>query len=40
MTSPSTTHAVDQVLARRGHRRDQLVQILREVQAHTGWLPR
>ncbi|MCW5667955.1 MAG: NAD(P)H-dependent oxidoreductase subunit E [Piscinibacter sp.] len=31
---------VEQVLNRRGRRRDQLVQILREVQAHTHWLPR
>lgn len=31
---------VDQVIARRGRHRDQLVQILREVQARTHWLPR
>ncbi|MBX3606967.1 MAG: NAD(P)H-dependent oxidoreductase subunit E [Piscinibacter sp.] len=31
---------VEQALAQRGRRRDQLVQILREVQEHTGWLPR
>jgi [NiFe] hydrogenase diaphorase moiety large subunit len=32
--------AVDAVLAGRGARREQLVQILREVQAALGWLPR
>jgi [NiFe] hydrogenase diaphorase moiety large subunit len=32
--------AVDRVLAQRRHSRQQLVQILREVQEHTGWLPR
>ena len=32
--------AIDAVLARRGGRRDQLVQMLREVQSHTGWLSR
>jgi [NiFe] hydrogenase diaphorase moiety large subunit len=32
--------AIDAIVARRGARRDQLVQILREVQAVTGWLPR
>lgn len=37
---PSQEDIVEQVLARRGRRRDQLVQILREVQAHTHWLPR
>jgi [NiFe] hydrogenase diaphorase moiety large subunit len=31
---------VDAALARRGARRDELVQILREVQGHTGWLSR
>ncbi len=31
---------VDTVLARHGQHRHSLVQILREVQAHTGWLPR
>ncbi|MCU0969553.1 MAG: NAD(P)H-dependent oxidoreductase subunit E [Rubrivivax sp.] len=39
-TSPANDAAIDEVLARRGHRRDQLVQILREVQAHTGWISR
>jgi [NiFe] hydrogenase diaphorase moiety large subunit len=33
-------HAIDTVVSRRGARRDQLVQVLREVQASTGWLPR
>ena len=28
------------VLRRHGARREALVQILREVQEHTGWLPR
>ena len=32
--------AIDAVLAQRGGRREPLVQILREVQAHTGWLSR
>jgi [NiFe] hydrogenase diaphorase moiety large subunit len=31
---------VERVLAAHGGRRDRLVQILREVQAHTSWLPR
>jgi [NiFe] hydrogenase diaphorase moiety large subunit len=31
---------VDRVLASRGHRRTDLVQILREVQEETAWLPR
>ncbi|MBL8348618.1 MAG: NAD(P)H-dependent oxidoreductase subunit E [Rubrivivax sp.] len=31
---------VERVVQRRGGRRDALVQILREVQEHTGWLPR
>ncbi len=38
--TPLSDALVEQVLARRGHRRDQLVQILREVQVHTHWLPR
>jgi [NiFe] hydrogenase diaphorase moiety large subunit len=36
----SSEDLVAQVLAARGGRRDQLVQILREVQQHTHWLPR
>jgi [NiFe] hydrogenase diaphorase moiety large subunit len=32
--------AVDRALARHGGRRDALVQILRDVQEHTRWLPR
>jgi [NiFe] hydrogenase diaphorase moiety large subunit len=41
MAAPSPVKdPVEQVLVAHGGRREQLVQILREVQAHTHWLPR
>ncbi len=38
--TPQTASAIAHVLQRHGGARRALVQILREVQAHTGWLPR
>jgi [NiFe] hydrogenase diaphorase moiety large subunit len=38
--TPSDDAVVARVLVARGRRREELVQILREVQEHLGWLPR